>query len=110
MTDEPEEENTWQLLVAFPDESPSFAHGFQAGQIWEAMKRSDPRIEATVLAENEEVCMRMARSQGYTMTCDKIVGYPEWRDLVLVKNAPAKTYDPVATGDFTVIEGGKADV
>lgn len=55
------------LLVSFPDGSPSFVNGYEAGMIWEAMQRGDDVIERTVHAENIPVLRRMATVCRYEM-------------------------------------------
>jgi hypothetical protein len=61
------ENASYLLLVAFPDGSPSFVHGFEAGQIWRRMREGrEAEIEnLTVHAANEEVVRRMAVSEGW---------------------------------------------
>lgn len=53
------------LIVSFPDQSPSFTLGFEAGMIWARMEAREPAIEATVRAENGPVLRRMATARGY---------------------------------------------
>jgi len=57
----------WGLLVAFPDGSPSFVHGFEAGQIWQRIRDGrEAEIEKlTVHSANEEVIRRMAITDGW---------------------------------------------
>ena len=58
----------WGLVVAFTDESHSFVHGFEVGQISEQLKRGDmAEIERlTVHAANEEVIRRMCIAYGWS--------------------------------------------
>jgi hypothetical protein len=59
-------------VVSFPDQSPSFCRGFEAGQLWEQMCRFPiglppdgiAEIENTTRIENREVIERMASSRG----------------------------------------------
>lgn len=53
------------LLVSFPDQSPAFTLGFEAGMIWARMEAREPQIEATTRAENAPVLRRMAAARGY---------------------------------------------
>lgn len=67
------EENVgYGLVVSFPDQSPSFVHGFEAGGIWEQMKfarlGASAALSMTVHTENLEVIERMAISQGWTFS------------------------------------------
>ncbi len=57
----------WGLVVAFPDESPSFVHGYEAGALAERMKRGDvAEIEReTVHAANEEIIRRLCVAYGW---------------------------------------------
>lgn len=56
--------DNYNLIVSFTDESPSFVHGFEAGQIWQDMNNNRP-IDLTVHAENREIIERMAVASGY---------------------------------------------
>jgi len=95
-----EEEAAWSLRVAFPDGSPSFAHGFAAGKIWEAMRRSDPVIETMSLPENKEIIERMARAEGYDLSWTVL--NEDWFEVVLTKSRPSKESDPIADGRLRV--------
>jgi squalene cyclase len=66
------EGGSWGLLVAFPDGSPSFVHGFEAGQISERLTNGrESEIEnLTVHAANEEVIRRLCIAQGWECTFD----------------------------------------
>lgn len=56
------------LLLAFPDESPSFVHGFEAGGLWERMARGETPIELEVAhSANEEVHRRAAAHWSYDL-------------------------------------------
>ena len=69
MSDTSEDAAEFRCLVPFPDGSPSFVDGFEAGMIWQRMVRAetpiDPRI--AVHSRNREVLSRMAAAQGYDM-------------------------------------------
>lgn len=60
MTDETE----WNLVLAFPDQSPSFAHGFACGRIWEQMTAGRV-VEGMVPAEVRETIEAIAMSRGW---------------------------------------------
>lgn len=55
----------YELLIQFQDQSASFVHGFEAGQIWEALKARVPEIGRTIHEENVELASQMAERQGY---------------------------------------------
>lgn len=61
------------LLVSFPDQSASFVHGFEAGQIWQRLSDGETLIEDQLIHRiNAEVIDRMALQHG----C-----YAEWRHI-----------------------------
>ncbi len=62
------DEEGWGLVVAFPDQSSSFAHGFEAGGIFELLdlNLTDCFIKQTNF-ENREVIMRMAHHKGWAV-------------------------------------------
>lgn len=103
------QEAQYDLVVSFTDDSESFTNGFEAGQIWESMKRHDPTIEKTVHTANKETIVRMAHAEGYDVdwTTSDI---PEWSYLILTKSRKANLGgDLVSKGVISVIEGGAAD-
>ncbi len=64
----------YRLVVPFPDGSPSFVHGFEAGCIWQRMNAGEYQIggldEIALHTENVEVFERMAAAQGYDIKID----------------------------------------
>lgn len=51
---------TFERVVSFPDQSPSFALGFEAGRIYAALSAGE-RVEGQLVhAENAEVLLRIA--------------------------------------------------
>lgn len=82
------DENGWRLVVAFPDESPSFAHGVEVGKLW---ARMDANVEADfycfTMAENREVLRRIAEYLGWSIefTWAPIEG---WDTTIFKKVAP----------------------
>jgi hypothetical protein len=69
------------LVFSFPDQSPSFAHGFACGRIWERMTESDKPITQTMLAENRDTIEAMAMAKGWD---EKIVILDEhWIEVTL---------------------------
>lgn len=59
----------YELVVAFPDPSPCFVHGFEAGQLYEHMLNpaSPSEIERTTHVENREVLERIAVAKGWRL-------------------------------------------
>lgn len=63
----------YSLVLAFPDESPSFAHGFEAGEIYSLMKQGALEIDRgmteglPVHEENAALFHSMASVQDYTV-------------------------------------------
>lgn len=81
-------DSTWNIMVAFPDESASFTNGFEAGIIWALVEAGQQTIERTVHAENTEVLQRIARRMGYEIeiTESSVSG---WSDIIMTKVRPA---------------------
>lgn len=73
------DEETYRAALTFPDQSASFVHGFEAGELWARLKDAS-RIGATsfsqlIHAENEVLVANMARALGYRTTIA-----PVWSD------------------------------
>lgn len=91
MSDEPDHEHNWGLLVAFTDPSPSYVHGFETGGLWERMQRGETPIElGAAHAANEEVHRRMAAHWGYDV---------DWQPM-------AGDYAAYAVATFTKVRAG----
>ena len=56
----------YKLLVSFPDQSSSFAHGFAAGRMWELFK-TGAQIEEYIFDEDAEFYAQMAAQNGYSV-------------------------------------------
>lgn len=102
------EDQEYGILVSFEDQSGSYVHGFEAGQIWESMTRIDPVIEKTVHTTNKETIHRMAHAEGYDI---KWTDHDEtWSFVVLTKSQKSKeSADLVSLGILKVIEGGAGE-
>lgn len=61
-------ETTHGLILPFPDQSPSFCHGFEAGNVWTELKTKTFVDGRTVRVENTEVLKAIAAHYGYTAT------------------------------------------
>ena len=65
MPDEPQPA-PWMLALTFLDQSPSFAHGFTCGRVWEQMRAGWSVIDMPVLAELRPQIEAMAMHMGWT--------------------------------------------
>lgn len=68
---EPQEESSYRMLFPFLDESHSFCHGFEMGQLY-AMMRDDDRhmFPFTIHIENLEQSKLIAESCGWLISPD----------------------------------------
>lgn len=89
----------WSLALYFDDQSPSYAHGFEAGQFWAEMKQGVPTIERMVMDEAVPMLRRMADHQSYILEV-KFLEHG-WAEVKLEKTLG----DPVKQR-LTVVEGG----
>lgn len=57
----------YSLVMSFPDQSPSFAHGFTCGRIWHAMTESPACdvVEEMVDADCRPTIEAMAMAKGW---------------------------------------------
>lgn len=91
------EENEFRMLVRFPDQSPSFAYGFEAGTIWTDMIEGREIRDRAVNEHNRAVIEEMANARGYDIQRLEPSEVPGWLWLTAV---------PAPKG-FRVHEGGK---
>lgn len=87
---EPDNNTDFGLVVAFPDGSPSFVHGFEAGALWELMTTGTvAEIERTTHRENREVISRMAVAEGWSVefAASEVDGW-DYAKLTKDKTAP----------------------
>lgn len=61
-------EEGWQLVVRFIDQSPSFANGFQLGEIYQQMKDGITPFECIIVSDNARMLQRLADHCSYVMT------------------------------------------
>lgn len=92
------EQSGYQLVVAFPDQSPNFAHGFEAGKIYERLSRlnvgegSIAGVYELIVPENEEVIRRIAEAKGWQVEIVPSTEAPtEWLKVAFVKVGPSAT-------------------
>src|SRR5579864_3843583 len=84
----PEDESGWRLVVEFPDQSPSFAHGVEVGKLWQRMDAGTvAEFECFTLAENREVLRRIADYLGWIIE-HRWAPVEGWDDSVFKKVAP----------------------
>lgn len=100
----------YELVVAFPDDSPSFCYGFEAGGLWERMKRGDvAEIEVTTRNENHEVIARMGVALGWTVAV-KPSEVDGWDYTTLTKVAPApERANPHGLRIIAALSSGRRD-
>lgn len=66
MSDEPNDNVEYGLVVSFEDQSASYVHGFEAGLLKARMDSgAEASIEATIHEENRETVRRMAVAYGW---------------------------------------------
>lgn len=81
------------LVVSFPDDSQSFANGFEAGMLWTRLEAGESPIDTRegmpMRAENQTVFLNMALHHQYVVdifpTDEK-----EWWNYVFTKRQPLK--------------------
>ncbi len=73
----------YQLSFAFPDQSPSYAHGFAAGRIWQRMSSSDEPIKDIVLQDLRPSIEAMAMAKGWQEQFTNMSD--DWMELLLTK-------------------------
>lgn len=76
-------------VIRFPDQSASFGHGFQAGQIWEKLKRLDVGavLEEMVFPQNRDLLSDLATHEkcGVEFAPTEI---EEWVSAIFTKRQP----------------------
>lgn len=75
----------YDLILQFDDQSPSFAYGFQAGQIWTKMDSCDQFTEM-FSGEILELVQRMASRKNYSFKISSV--RDGWYLLNAVKKLP----------------------
>lgn len=91
---EEQEMTGYKLAVSFPDQSPSFCYGFEAGKLWERMESGTvAEIEMTTRIENREVIARCADYLGWSVDEVKPSATEGWDFTKLTKTRPAGVRD-----------------
>lgn len=77
----------FRCLVPFPDASPSFVHGFEAGMVWQRMVCGETPIDndCAYHTENRAVFCGMATAQGYDAEFTPCDGLDEWMMVTFTK-------------------------
>jgi len=61
-------DHIWEFLLEFVDQSESFAHGFEAGRIWQGLIENPNEQNYTIHAANAELMLRISESTGRGLT------------------------------------------
>ena len=85
------EDAEFMPLVRFPDQSPSFVLGFEAGMVWSRMQQGEAIIENAIPyhVENLEVFQRMADAGGDIVDARRLEQI-EWAEITFRKRPPAR--------------------
>jgi hypothetical protein len=83
-------QENYELLVKFPDQSPSFVHGYEAGQISEKLRDLRAMAVATVVhTANREVLASIAEMRGWSVDFED-TEYEEWSKAEFVLKIDGK--------------------
>lgn len=87
------EDTPYQLIVAFPDASASFVHGYEAGSLGYRMNHTAEQvIEECIHTENEEVLRRMCAGFGWEVDFEPSdPPMDEWR-LAKLRRLPQRKH------------------
>lgn len=92
---------SYSLAFSFPDPSPSFVHGYEAGAIGYRMQAGEAEISTTGAfpfhVANLELFKRMAAFHGYSLETDKVT----------CEGHEDSTFDIYVNCTFKKIEGGR---
>jgi diphthamide synthase (EF-2-diphthine--ammonia ligase) len=55
------------LLIAFDNETPDFARGFECGRVWALMREDDSEHSFEMHTDNAEMVLRLAEASGRTV-------------------------------------------
>jgi len=78
-----------QCGITFPDQSPSFLHGFEVGRIWQQMEDGMLLIEEVVSVANEAVLLQLGLACGYTVSFFSLATTSE-QQTVLLRRQPRR--------------------
>ena len=74
----------YELVFAFSDQSPSFAHGFTCGKIWQQMRTRTAPFSETIAAALREEVIAMATATGWREEFCELDGTDEWLRVTFV--------------------------
>jgi hypothetical protein len=87
----------YELVVAFTDQSPQYAHGFEVGKIYERLSRinvgegSAAAFHTLIHPENAEVLRRIAEAKGWRAVIEPSKEAPaEWYTAEFTKVGPSR--------------------
>ena len=88
----------YSMLFSFPNQSPSFVHGFEAGMLWREMEAGALTIKRTIHSINLGLVHRMATQSGYSFNSVP-TNIDEWTNIELVKGPRIAVVQPPRTGE-----------
>lgn len=65
------------LIVSFPDQSPTFTLGFEAGMIWQRIESGERAFDVVCRIENKAVINRMAAARKGGVIFEEGTDHPE---------------------------------
>jgi hypothetical protein len=75
-----------ELVLAFRDQSPSFAHGFTCGRIWQQMRDRSAPFSETIPAELREDAIALATAAGWIEEFLPLDEAGEWLRVTFMKD------------------------
>jgi hypothetical protein len=78
------DENGWKLILAFRDQSPSYAHGFTCSRIWQQMRERSAPLSETIPVELREDIIAMATAAGWVEEFIELS--PEWLRVTFMRD------------------------
>ena len=80
----------YELVITFGDQSPSFAHGFTCGRIWQQMRTRNAPFSETIAAELREDVIALATVAGWMETFLPLDETGEWLRVTFMQENPRK--------------------
>ncbi len=66
--------DTYQLVVQFDRDDPSFARGVEVGMLWQRLCSETLPVHAVIHACNAEMALRLAEAKGAAVCADDLDG------------------------------------
>jgi hypothetical protein len=79
----------YELVLAFRDQSPSFAHGFTLGRIWQQMRMRTAPFSETIPLELREDVIVLATAAGWMEEFLAIDERGQWLRVTFMSEQPA---------------------